>query len=248
MKTVLNKFKTFNTLAFIVFCIAIGQVLSLFASSFLYDVSASQSMQALKDPIHADRNLVILLSLSYTLFSFFIIPVSYLLLYNKASVSFLSTKNTIRFKPLMLSVFVMVTIIPFITVLINLNSSIEFPVWLSALEEYFMKAEENAVQLTNSILLSAEPTDLITAIVLMAIIPGIVEEIFFRGIVQKQLLDTLNNVHYAVLMGAFLFSLFHFQFYGFIPRLIMGVLLGYIFLWSKNIWYFLRGTCCEQLN
>jgi hypothetical protein len=71
----------------------------------------------------------------------------------------------------------------------------------------------------------------------MAIIPGIVEELFFRGIVQTQLQGILQNGHLAILIGSFLFSFFHFQFYGFIPRFIFGVLLGYIFLWSNNIWY-----------
>ena len=134
----------------------------------------------------------------------------------------------------MITVF---AIIPLTTILMTLNNSIEFPIWLSELEGYFKEGEENARQLTSALLYSGESKGLIIAILIMAIIPGIVEELFFRGIVQRQLQDILKNSHYAILISAFLFSFFHFQFYGFVPRLILGGLLGYIFVWSENIWY-----------
>jgi len=119
----------------------------------------------------------------------------------------------------------------------RLNNSIEFPIWLSELEGYFKDGEENARQLTSALLYSPELKGLLTAILIMAIVPGIVEELFFRGIVQRQLQDIFKNSHFAILISAFLFSFFHFQFYGFIPRLIFGGLLGYLFVWSGNIWY-----------
>ena len=143
----------------------------------------------------------------------------------------------IRFAPLLLSMITVFSIIPLMTVLMILNNSIEFPIWLSELEGYFKKGEENARQLTSALLYSGESYGLATAILIMAIVPGIVEELFFRGIVQRQLQDILKNSHYAILITAFFFSFFHFQFYGFIPRLILGGLLGYMFVWSENIWY-----------
>jgi membrane protease YdiL (CAAX protease family) len=200
-------------------------------------VNTFQVLEALKHPINADRNLIILISLFYTLFSFFIIPIAYLFFYKKDTVRFLWTNRKIRFTPLVLSTITVFTIIPFITILVRLNYSIEFPTWLSELEGYFKKGEENAQQLTSFLLSFSESKDIIIAIFIMAIIPGILEELFFRGIVQIQLQSILQNGHLAILLGAFLFSFFHFQFYGFIPRLIFGVLLGYIFLWSNNIWY-----------
>ena len=233
----LNKFRFFNTISFVIFCLAIGQVTSMSLTGLVYDVNALQILEALKDPMHADRNLIILFSLFYSLFSFFIIPTTYLLLYNRNSVRFLWMSSKIRFTPLLLSMVIAFTIIPFTTILIKLNNSIEFPIWLSELEGYFKEGEENARQLTSALLYSGESNGLITAILIMAIVPGIVEELFFRGIVQRQLQDILKNSHYAILISAFLFSFFHFQFYGFIPRFILGGLLGYIFVWSGNIWY-----------
>jgi membrane protease YdiL (CAAX protease family) len=74
-------------------------------------------------------------------------------------------------------------------------------------------------------------------ILIGAIIPGIVEELFFRGVIQTQLQARLISHHNAIFFSAFIFSVLHFQFYGLLPRMIMGLILGYMFYWSKNIWY-----------
>jgi uncharacterized protein len=237
MTDTMSRFRVFNTIAFVIFSLAIGQVTSALLVSKICNVNAFQILEALKDPINADRNLIVILSAFYSLFSFFIIPVSYLLLYKKDSVKFLLTKNKIRFVPLLLAAMAMFTILPFVAVLIKLNHSIELPSWLASVEAYFKESEEHALLLTNSLLSFGGLKDLIVAILIMAIIPGIVEEVFFRGIVQMQLQDILRNSHYAILGSAFLFSFFHFQFYGFMPRFMFGVLFGYIFIWSGNIWY-----------
>ena len=81
----------------------------------------------------------------------------------------------------------------------------------------------------------------------MAVIPGILEEFFFRGLVQVRFQAILKNHHQSIVLAAFLFSLFHFQFYSFIPRFAMGLLLGYIFFWSKNIWYPIAGHIMNNL-
>src|SRR5688572_18503135 len=103
MKTVLDKFRILNTIALVVFCLAIGHVTSLLLTCLIFDVNTSRVLEVLKDPINADRNLIILISLLYTLLSFFIIPNTYLLLYKKDAVSFLWKTSEIRFTPLVLS-------------------------------------------------------------------------------------------------------------------------------------------------
>ena len=87
---------------------------------------------------------------------------------------------------------------------------------------------------------------LLINLLVLAILPAIGEELTFRGVLQQLLygqLSTLNvqrstlNNHLAVWVTAFIFSFIHFQFYGFIPRLLLGALLGYALLWSGNIRY-----------
>lgn len=131
----------------------------------------------------------------------------------------------------------MIAIAPSVSVLIDMNHRIQLPAWLSEAERYFQESEARAGRLTSVALSFTEIGHLILSILVMGVIPGILEEIFFRGLVQAQFQKVMKNPHYAIFLTAFLFSLIHFQFYGFIPRLLLGLLFGYLFFWSKNIWY-----------
>ena len=191
----------------------------------------------IKEPSHANRSVLILLSCFSTLFRFMIIPSLYLLLTDKTSLRFFWISGKVRFTPMLLTIMVVLTLLPVTSILIDLNYRLEFPNWLSEVEAYFKNGEEKAYHLTSHLLVFREPKDLTIVILIVAIIPGIAEEFLFRGIVQSQLQNILKNRHYAILFSAALFSFFHFQIYGFIPRMVLGMLLGYIFYWSKNIWY-----------
>ncbi|HYG49982.1 MAG TPA: CPBP family intramembrane glutamic endopeptidase [Flavobacteriales bacterium] len=70
-----------------------------------------------------------------------------------------------------------------------------------------------------------------------ALFAAIGEELLFRGIFQRLFIKLFRNVHVAVIICAALFSFLHFSYYGFIPRFFMGLVLGYIYLATANIWY-----------
>ena len=230
-----GKWRVLNTLTFIICCISVGQLAAILLSCLVFDINPAQLTEILKDPVKAEKSLIIFISFLYPLFSFFIIPVSYLLFRNKAAVRLLWGTPKIRLTPFLFSILIIFTIVPLVGYLISLNQGVEFPAWMSEAEDYFRESEEKAKTLTGSLLSSGQTKELIIAVILMAIIPGIVEEFFFRGIVQVQLQDVFKNPHYAIWLAAFLFSFFHFQFFGFLPRLVLGALLGYLFIWSKNI-------------
>src|SRR5690606_4911795 len=77
--------------------------------------------------------------------------------------------------------------------------------------------------------------ELMFALVIIAILPAVGEEIVFRGLIQNELLRGTRNVHVAIWVAAILFSTIHFQFYGFVPRLLLGALFGYLYYWSGNL-------------
>ena len=78
--------------------------------------------------------------------------------------------------------------------------------------------------------------DLVFNLLVIAIIPAIGEELFFRGYLQQKLIKWNRSPHIGIIITAILFSIIHFQFSGLIPRFILGVLLGYIFYWSSSLW------------
>lgn len=70
----------------------------------------------------------------------------------------------------------------------------------------------------------------------MALCPAITEEFFFRGALQRLIGKWNPNPHFVIWSAAILFSAFHLQFYGFIPRMLLGAYLGYLLLWTRSIW------------
>jgi membrane protease YdiL (CAAX protease family) len=73
------------------------------------------------------------------------------------------------------------------------------------------------------------------AFCVIAVIAGIGEELIFRGLIMRKLLLGTGNPHIAIWISAFIFAAIHFQFYGILPRMMLGVLFGYFYLWTGNI-------------
>jgi len=109
------------------------------------------------------------------------------------------------------------------------NEAIPLPSWAADYED---QAEETL----KSILEMNSPVIFILNLLLLAVLPGIGEELLFRGIVQKQIGGILRSPIAAIWIAAFIFSAIHMQFEGFLPRLILGVVLGYLYYWTKNLW------------
>ena len=127
--------------------------------------------------------------------------------------------------------------VPMINLIGELNDQITFPEALKSLEEALRAYEEKIGNLTKLLLTSSDSFGgLLLNLLIMAVIPAFGEEFLFRGVIQKSLEKHLANKLPAVWITAFLFSAVHFQFYGFIPRLLLGAYFGYLLIWSKSIW------------
>ena len=96
--------------------------------------------------------------------------------------------------------------------------------------------EENAKNITEAFLKMENTSDLLFNLFLIAFIPAIGEEMVFRGVLQKKLHFILQSPHLAIFVSSFIFSAIHMQFFGFLPRFILGIILGYLFYYSKNLW------------
>jgi len=116
------------------------------------------------------------------------------------------------------------------------NQAIQLPAFFSALEERMRAAENKAELMTNTLLNMQSNGDFFFNMIVVALMPAICEELMFRGLLQKVLGLWTGNMHAAVFLSAFIFSFIHFQFYGFIPRLLLGAAYGYLFWWSGSLW------------
>lgn len=132
----------------------------------------------------------------------------------------------------LLAVAVMVCAIPAINLLADLNSRIELPESLGFIEQKMKAYEESAAALTERFLQADNAWQLLLNIGLMALLPAMAEELSFRGTLQQ----ILGNKHLAIWVTAFIFSAIHMQFYGFVPRMLMGAMFGYLFVWAGTLW------------
>ena len=119
---------------------------------------------------------------------------------------------------------------------IKLNEQLVLPDALSGLERW-MRAKEDELEAVTRIFLSDTTYwGLFINLLVVAVIAAIGEEFLFRGCVQGILLRWFRNPHVAIWVTAIVFSAIHLQFYGFLPRMLLGALFGYLLWWGKNIW------------
>jgi membrane protease YdiL (CAAX protease family) len=117
-----------------------------------------------------------------------------------------------------------------------LNSLMHLPDWLSGLEKWMTEKEESASGMVNALMKPEGFGVMILNLFLVAMLPAISEELIFRGVFQKILTGVLRSAHKAIWITAFVFSFMHFQFFGFVPRFILGLVFGYLFFWGGTLW------------
>jgi hypothetical protein len=144
--------------------------------------------------------------------------------------------NTRPFSIFLLVLLIMIIAIPIINYLGLINSKLNIPESLSGLEQKLKAFEESRKNLTLRFLNVTTFQAYLLNILIIAALPAIGEEFIFRGVVLNLFKEWTKNIHVAVFVSAFIFSFIHFQFYGFLPRLMLGVLFGYLLVWSGSIW------------
>jgi membrane protease YdiL (CAAX protease family) len=137
---------------------------------------------------------------------------------------------------LLIGVALMFVSLPLTNQLGSWNEKMDFGAMFESLEAMLKQMEEAAGDLTERMLQVDTIGGLLVNLVVIALIPAIGEELTFRGVLQQSLTQRIKNVHVAVLLSAFIFSFIHFQFYGFLPRMFLGMLLGYMFYYSGSLW------------
>lgn len=117
------------------------------------------------------------------------------------------------------------------------NQKMVFPEFLKGIEKWMRGMEDSAAKATEAILKMKNVGDLVINLLVIAVTPAICEELIFRGAVQRTVFRIKSNPHVAIWISAIIFSAIHFQFYGFLPRLLLGAAFGYVYYFTGSIWY-----------
>lgn len=182
-----------------------------------------------------EGRLVILILQGVTaLVGFIATPLLYLRYLERKNFANLSNRST-SIVPIVLSLAAVLVVMPFMSAVIHWNAHLQLPEFLADFELMAKAKEEQLAKLTAFLTNMKNGGEFLFTLLIIAVLPGIGEELVFRGLIQKKF-SYLMNPHVAIWLSAFLFSAFHLQFYGLIPRMLLGVLFGYMYYWSGNLW------------
>ena len=208
---------------------------------FLLSIPAMGSIALFPQPVTTEALKWV--QLIQTAALFLLPPFLMAFLWTKQPLEWLKLKSETRGYGLW-AIFLMLMALPAINLVGYFNQQMSLPAFLEPLEQWMKTAEANAAHLTEQFLSVTTFDGLIINILLMALLPAVAEELTFRGVLQR-LIQTQTNeainregkrVHIAIWCSAILFSAIHMQFYGFLPRMLMGALFGYALVWTGSLW------------
>lgn len=214
-----------STILFSILGAVIALVMFGFDLQTMQDYTNPQTIEALK-----------LMQLLSAIGLFIVPPILYAIISAKKKLEKLSLNkvgNPINY----LLIFVLMFIsAPALSWIVEINAGMVLPDFMSGIEQWMRTSEAQAEQLTKAFLTFDGLGSLIYILLLVAVVPAVGEELLFRGVLQKIFIQWTKNPHLGIWITAFLFSALHMQFFGFFPRMLLGAVFGYVFLWSKSLW------------
>ena len=126
------------------------------------------------------------------------------------------------------------------------NQQLHLPQGMASLESWMRLKESDAEKITMLFFQDKSIVGLAINLLVMAFVAALSEEIFFRGLLQQMLIKNKINVHVAIVITAILFSAFHLQFFGFFPRMFLGIVLGYLYYLTQNLWVSITAHFCNN--
>ena len=139
-------------------------------------------------------------------------------------------------RALVLVVVFYVVSLPAMNWLVEANQAMSLPSWMSGIEQMMRSLEDSAADATEQLLDINSVGKLLACLFVVGFMAGLSEEMLFRGAMQLTMHDSRLGIHAAVWITAIVFSAFHLQFFGFFPRMVLGLWLGYLLVWSRSLW------------
>lgn len=203
----------------------------------IFDIDMSSISLIMSDPSSPGSIAFLKFYQSISQIGSFIVPsLIFAFMVSKKSMRYLLINRRPNLISVLIVIMVVFTILPFNGYLDEINQRLSFPGFLSGVEEWMKAKELQAGELTEMFVKTNTIPGLLLNIVIVGLIPAFAEEFLFRGVLLKLFNNIVKNIHMAVIISAVVFSAFHLQFYGFLPRLLMGLVLGYVFVFTSNLW------------
>ncbi len=163
-------------------------------------------------------------------FGFMLPPILYVMLVKEKPFNYLGFKKLQPWS--LLGIVAIFTIIPFLAMVTEWNDNVSLPESMASLEQKLRYIQEVANDTTERFMTEGS---LFSGLLIVAALAAISEELLFRSVIQKAFVKLCKNAHVGIILTAIVFSAFHGDFFGFVPRFILGLMLGYMFYLSGSI-------------
>lgn len=211
-----------------------GSAIGVGIASFIYTGEAD-ILTSMTNPADEGMRVPLLVVQGMTsLGGFLIAPYFIWNALRKKDVSYFNS-SPLQIGSLLLVIIIVISFAITDSAIIKWNQNIHFPDFLESFEEWARAKEDQLAELTKMLTNFNSFGEFALAFVVVAILAGICEEFLFRGIVQTEFYKGTKNIHVAIWVSAILFSTIHAQFFGFVPRVLLGALFGYLYYWSGNL-------------
>lgn len=209
----------------------VGGGLSILAWKLMTGQSGMEMATSMTDPVFV--NEIRIMQMLLATFIFFAPALATAFILNRKPFAYLGFNNKNSLKTIMLGLAVMGATVVLSDSLATINEMIpvseNMRVYFKGLEDTYMK---QVLVLSH---MSGIP-DLLFSLLVMALAPAIFEEVFFRGGLQQMMTKATGKAVVSIVVTSLIFSAIHFSFYGFLSRFALGIVLGILFVESKNIW------------
>ena len=215
----------------LLFCLTGMLVFMLIGSVVIFLIYGSSALSYLSNPNPSVPEALTVLKILQICqgIGMFIVPGFLLAMYFSSNPLRYLGFNRINLKLGLLAGLTILVAFPAINLLASLNEQVSMPQWMTDMEQ-------KAQVLTKAFMTVDSFWGVLLNIFMIAVLPAIGEELIFRGLLQKIFTDLTGKVDWGIVISAVLFSSMHLQFQGFIPRLALGILFGFLYLWSGSLW------------
>lgn len=231
----------FNLVMIVVYALIglfVGNFVGLIAILPFYGFDPMEALVQVTNIGNPDSRLPLMIMQGLTaFFAFILAPYWFLKRHKSDSISSLLASPTDWMLPAVLVLGITISFMFVNSPFIEWNQGVDFPEALDWFERYASEQEETLKQLTLFLTSFDSIWQFLVALLVIALIPALGEELLFRGLIQRELFKASGNVHVAIWGAAFFFAFFHLQFYGLVPRMLLGALFGYLYHWSGRLVY-----------
>ncbi|MDE7335330.1 MAG: CPBP family intramembrane metalloprotease [Muribaculaceae bacterium] len=211
------------------------QLASLFVIGVALTAGAGYLLQHLSANTLAIGRITIVMQ---DLLAFILPAIITALLLTRLPADFLRLRRLPRGRQLLLYLSATVVLQPIIE---GINKLCEILPWPEAILRMEHAAQNEVLALIGPV----TSANIIISLLIIALLTGLAEEIFFRGALQGILQSRPMSTHLAIWLTALIFALMHGQMVGLIPRTLLGAFFGYATVRTDSLW---TAIACHALN